>query len=157
MSKRIGALSWFIPILLVIMLIVILVGFVYLQNEITDLKNSTSATPSPNPTPRPTPVLTVTPTPQATQTTPAPGSTTTITSGNTALTCSGSLSIADVSSGEELLIYAKITNDGNATAYNVNLRIQSYYPDGSKALNYVKTLDAGNYPQILQTQGTRTQ
>ena len=156
MSKR-AILSWLIAIILVIILVVTLVGFIYLQSEINDLKSSYSTHPSASPTPRPTPVLTVTPTPQATQATPVPGSTTTATSGNTTLTCIGSLSVADVSSGEELLVYAKITNVGNATAYNVNLRIQSYYPDGSKALDYVKNLDPVTTRKSLQTPSTRTQ
>lgn len=131
--------------------VVILVGFIYFQSEINGLRthklpvSPTSSTPTPTAIPTPTPTQTITPEPTPTIT-PLPSATTSTTYGGTTLVCTGSLSLGN-DGGPVLNVDATITNIGNATTYDVSLGIQTYFPNGTKAIDCVKKLDDSNqYP-----------
>ena len=107
-----------------------LVFAVSLSYYILNQPNQAQNNPSPTPTP--------TPETQSTST----GSVTTTTYGGTTLVCNGRLSLRDDGGPMFIINFVNITNIGTATAYRVNLRIQAYYPDGTKAAGVMKILDA---------------
>ena len=130
--------------IIVLLAIIVLAGFLFLQNEITGL-NANSPTPTPtaivttNPSPTPT-VTAPTAQPQAS---PAASSTPTTTSyGGTTLVCVGSLSYGSDGGPIFVINSLQITNTGSENATVSALLIKTYNPDGSPAGQVTKYLDA---------------
>jgi len=154
--------KWLQSLIAVATLVIVLVGFLYLQGEITRLREAKPApTPTPSPiiSPKPLPSETLTPVPTVSATTtllptltpspsptpvitPLPLSTSTTTYGGTTLVCNGSLGLGNDGGPVYYINWINITNVGTATAYRVNIIIQAYYPDGSLAANVTHILDA---------------
>lgn len=156
--------KWLTLIIAIIGVLIVLFGFLYLQYENTKLKKTT---PSPNPTITPTPTpnpsetatpapttsptltppltspLTSSPSPSPTPTIlPLASSTSTTTHGGTTLICNGSISLGNDGGPVYYINWINITNVGSATAYRVNITIQTYYPNGTLAANVTQILDA---------------
>ena len=118
-------------LLIAIIAIVFTVSLSYfLLSQSNQTDNTIQNSPSPTPTSTSEPQSTLT------------SSVTTTTYGGTTLACNGSLRLGDEGGTVFLINYIDITNIGAATAYRVNLRIDAYYPDGTKATVAAKTLDA---------------
>jgi len=98
----------------------------YILSQPNQASNTLSSAPTPNP---------------ETQST-STGSVTTTTYGGTTLVCNGRLGLRDDGGPMFIINFVNITNMGTVTAYRVNLRIQAYYPDGTKAAEVTKILDA---------------
>jgi hypothetical protein len=159
--------KWLPSLIAVATLIIVLVGFLYLQGEITGLREATLA-PTPTPglinSPTPSPSVTLTPVPTVSAITPLPSITpsptltpspsptpietwlpssmSTTTYGGTTLVCNGSLGLGNDGGPVFYINWINITNVGTATAYRVNIVIRAYYPDGSIAANVTQILDA---------------
>ncbi len=111
--------KWFTPVMSVIILVVILIGFFLIQTEINGLKSSPSSILPASSTPTPKPVV----------------------NGQPNLVCSDTnLSISYEHGYHYLMVEANITNIGNGAAGGVYLWIQTYFPNGTEAVNYNMTL-----------------
>jgi hypothetical protein len=111
-----GISKWFLPIMSIIILVVIIIGFVYIQSEISGLKPIS-------------PIL------------PASSTATPMTNGYPKLICSDTnLSIVYEHGYHLLAVNATITNIGNGSANGISLWIQTYFPNGTEAINYNMTL-----------------
>ena len=109
----------FLPLMSVVILASILIGFAYIQAEISSLKNPSSPTSPASSTPTPAPVA----------------------NGHPNLICTdNSLSVVYEQGNHYLKVDANITNVGNGTAFGVFLWIQTYFPNGTEAINYNMTL-----------------
>lgn len=132
--------SGFVVTLLVV---IILAGFLFLQGEINSSKNANSpfSTPLPTATTNPKTQSNATYNPTG----PAASSITTTTSyGGATLVCNGSLSYGSDSGGLPVFIInsLSITNIGSENATISEIEIQTYYPNGTQALDITKFLDA---------------
>ena len=116
-----------IVIMSVVLLVVILVGFLYIQSEINGLKK---------------PGITISPASSAP--TPAP-----VANGHPNLVCYNTILSVAFQPGKYggypngyyyLVVDAAIGNIGNVTASHVSLWIQTYFPNGTEAINYNMTL-----------------
>ena len=112
----------FLVAIIVILLVVVLVGFVYIQAEIQSLNEHTLHFSPASSTPSPTPIPVV--------------------NGHPNLTCYVfSLAVAQNNAYQYYLaVDANIGNSGNATAVLVRLWIQTYFPDGKESINYNMTV-----------------
>jgi hypothetical protein len=132
-------------LLIAILAIVFTISYGYSISSQSNQTDNTVAN-SPSSEPIPAPEITPTPSPEPTQTpetsSALESSVTTTTYGGTTLVCYGRLSLRDDGGPMFIMNSVKITNIGAATAYRVNLRIQAYYPEGTKAADVTKTLDA---------------
>lgn len=118
-------------LLITIIAIVFTVSLSYfLLSQLNQTNNTIQNSLSPTPTSTSEPQSTLT------------SSVTTTTYGGTTLVCNGSLRLGDDGGTVFIINYVDITNIGTATAYRVNLRIDAYYPDGTKVTVATKTLDA---------------
>jgi hypothetical protein len=140
--------KWFMSAMTIIILFTVLVGFLYLQNEINGLNpSSPTATPTPNDNITPSYVT-------------PPNTTTTITTyGGTTLACAwgssndGASAFLFITNDSSIINinYLNITNIGNATAYVSGLRIQAYYQNGTQALDTTIRLDASGVYSSMPT------
>jgi hypothetical protein len=147
-----NAFKWFVSAMMIIILVALLVGFVYLQNEINEIKNpnpstSTSGSSSNGSS-----------SPQSNSTTLVTDSnTTTTTYGGTTLVCTwgtgndGFILIGNDSSNIININYLNITNVGTATAYVSGYRIQAYYANGAQAFDTTIRIDAAGVYSAMPT------
>lgn len=115
---------------LLIVLVVSLIGFVYLQEE-TINQNPDQPTPTPSPMDTPGPTKTPTPT-----TTPNPNL-----QGPANLTINVKNLRFGTDGGLLLIVIGDITNNGAKTAYNVSIHVQTWFPDGRKGIDSIERLN----------------
>ena len=117
--------KWLMPAMTIILMVSVLVGFLYLQNEInglrTELKNSPTTVPEPTlptPTPNATPPV--------------------LTPANLVLNCSLEAGFYETRAidGKEvpsIRVNGTITNIGEETAYNITLLVKSWFSNGTQS------------------------
>ena len=134
-------------VIAIVAIVIVLAGFLYLQSEITGLRNAGHPTSTP----------TVATTPNPAEIAPnyvisSTENSTTATYAGTTLVCTwgvggqtGPLLIDNGSSNAISINYLNITNVGNNTAYISELRIQGYNSDGKEVEDTWISIRAGQY------------
>ena len=120
--------KWFMPAMTIIIMVIVLVGFWYLQSEINSLKAEPEASPTPTPTSMPT--LTPAPTPTSSPLALKPA--------NLVLNChlEAGFYEARIIDGKEvpsIRVNGTITNIGEETAYNITLHVMAWFSNGTQS------------------------